>query len=173
MTAPLSDPSAQPGQDHLPAVDAGVIPQSEGELQCPEERRHSLSVSTPLQDIQPLFAIRRWQALLVRNGRSKTEIGCGQQTVQIISQSCKRAVAEHLCLAGLRYVAQALLEGPNSISVKLDKGGSSQNAHAGPPTVESAAYLRDRVGVPRDLPLPAARQLRAHLNWFIESLHKG
>lgn len=31
-----------------------------------------------------------------------------------------------------------------------------------------AGYVRDRVGVPRDLPLPAARQLRAHCNWFID-----
>jgi hypothetical protein len=36
--------------------------------------------------------------------------------------------------------------------------------------VASAAYLRDRVGVPRDMKLPAARQLRAHLNWLIDTL---
>ena len=75
-----------------------------------------------------------------------------------------------IVVPGLRYVAQALLEGPDSVTVRLNQSGSS---HEGPPTVESAAYLRDRIGVPRDLPLPAARQLRAHLNWFIESLHKG
>ena len=33
------------------------------------------------------------------------------------------------------------------------------------------AYLRDRVGVPRDLPLASARQLRAHLNEAIEVLY--
>ena len=33
--------------------------------------------------------------------------------------------------------------------------------------VSSLAYMRDRVGVPRDMKLPAARQLRAHLNWAI------
>mmetsp|Transcript_45809 Transcript_45809/g.55600 ORF Transcript_45809/g.55600 Transcript_45809/m.55600 type:complete len:338 (-) Transcript_45809:241-1254(-) len=36
--------------------------------------------------------------------------------------------------------------------------------------ISSLAYLRDRVGVPRDLPLAAARQLRAHLNWVIDEL---
>jgi glutathione S-transferase len=35
----------------------------------------------------------------------------------------------------------------------------------------SLAYLRDRVGVPRDMRLPAARHLRAHLNWAIQVLN--
>ena len=37
----------------------------------------------------------------------------------------------------------------------------------------SIAYLRDRVGVPRDMSLPAARQLRAHLNWAGDILALG
>lgn len=43
-------------------------------------------------------------------------------------------------------------------------------AFNGAAVVASAAYLRDRVGVPRDLKLPAARQMRAHLNWLIDTL---
>lgn len=34
----------------------------------------------------------------------------------------------------------------------------------------SMEYLRDRVGVPRDLPLAAGRYLRAYLNWGIDTL---
>ena len=42
-----------------------------------------------------------------------------------------------------------------------------------PPTQQldtCIAYLRDRVGVPRDMSHPAAMQLRAHLNWMIDLL---
>ena len=37
-------------------------------------------------------------------------------------------------------------------------------------TAMSLEYMRDRVGVPRDMRLPAARQLRANLNWAIRGL---
>ena len=38
--------------------------------------------------------------------------------------------------------------------------------------IKSLEYMRDRIGVPRDMRMPAARQLRAHLNWAIEKLSK-
>jgi hypothetical protein len=36
--------------------------------------------------------------------------------------------------------------------------------------ITSLEYLRDRIGVPRDLPLASARYLRAYLNWAIDVL---
>ena len=74
-------------------------------------------------------------------------------------------------VAGLRHVAHALLVGADAkqqpaSGVTVGEGESMD----GDAVVASAMYVRDRVGVPRDLPLPAARQLRAHLNWLIDTL---
>ena len=67
-------------------------------------------------------------------------------------------------------MAQALLKGTDGNSIQV--GGMMSQGLDGGPVVASAEYLRDRVGVPRDLPFPAARQLRAHLNWLIDSLQQ-
>ena len=70
--------------------------------------------------------------------------------------------------AALRHVAAALLDGPDAVCVeRASAAAGAAAAMDGAAAVSGLAYLRDRVGVPRDLPLPAARQLRAHLNWFI------
>lgn len=84
-----------------------------------------------------------------------------------------RGAQADMWVAGLRHVAQALLDGPEAAAKTLHAGmesASNGDALPGAPVCASAAYLRDRVGVPRDLPLPAARQLRAHLNWLIDEL---
>jgi len=76
--------------------------------------------------------------------------------------------------ACLRMVLQALLEGVESqndpmttLATTIVKEGGADFAMG---VIDSLAYLRDRVGVPRDMKLPAARQLRAHLNWAIAKL---
>lgn len=78
--------------------------------------------------------------------------------------------------AGLRHVAHALLLGvdekqassqPLRVSSSQPDDGPAYDTGA---VQLAAGYLRDRVGVPRDLPLPAARQLRAHCNWLIDSM---
>lgn len=73
--------------------------------------------------------------------------------------------------AALRRVCAELLsenggEPGQSVTRVCDWNGT----YAGRETAASLAYLRDRVGVPRDMKYPAARQLRAHLNWFIDGL---
>lgn len=62
--------------------------------------------------------------------------------------------------AGFRLVALALLKGVDSIGPLPSKIPLE--------VAVAAAYLRDKVGVPRDLTYPAARQFRAHLNWLIK-----
>ncbi|KAJ7558549.1 hypothetical protein O6H91_04G045500 [Diphasiastrum complanatum] len=60
---------------------------------------------------------------------------------------------------GFRYVAYALLVGYGDVDSLQELPKQ---------VAEAAAYLRDRVGVPRDLSYPAARQLRAHLHWLVK-----
>ena len=74
--------------------------------------------------------------------------------------------------AGLRHVAHALLVGADAKQQSASEALAVNETESmnGEAVAPSAMYIRDRVGVPRDLPLPAARQLRAHLNWLIDSL---
>ena len=70
----------------------------------------------------------------------------------------------------LRIVCSALLdesESPDAYAEQLKNTVPDAQIVA---VLNSFVYLRDRVGVPRDLPLAAARYLRAYLNWGIDVL---
>lgn len=69
----------------------------------------------------------------------------------------------------LRVVSLALLYGVDSMESKMDALSSLLHDDS-TDVVASLAYLRDRVGVPRDMKLPAARKLRATLNWAIDKI---
>lgn len=77
--------------------------------------------------------------------------------------------------SALRVVCAALLEDdPSSLdSIYKDSLLTAVPKNQARAVVSSMAYLRDRVGVPRDLPLAAARYLRAYLNWGIDVLNSS
>mmetsp|Transcript_57337 Transcript_57337/g.64101 ORF Transcript_57337/g.64101 Transcript_57337/m.64101 type:complete len:677 (-) Transcript_57337:98-2128(-) len=57
---------------------------------------------------------------------------------------------------------------PGSEYASLVQNSVTTNKKEG--VIASLEYLRDRIGVPRDLPLASARYLRAYLNWAIDVL---
>lgn len=69
----------------------------------------------------------------------------------------------------LRHVATALLDGTEAAeaAARADLAGSGGRKGG---LAMCLVYLRDRVGVPRDMGQAAAVHLRAHLNWCIDLL---
>ena len=65
--------------------------------------------------------------------------------------------------AWLRIVADAMLDGSAEPLQPSEPKKDKEIA-------KCLRYLRERVGVPRDMSYPAAMQFRAHLNWAIDQL---
>ena len=61
----------------------------------------------------------------------------------------------------LLLVADGLLSGAPSVASAISNVANEKEARSA--LKKSIAYLRERVGVPRDVSYPAARQLRAYL----------
>jgi glutathione S-transferase len=73
----------------------------------------------------------------------------------------------------LRVVAAAMLGTEANAVPSADHAEALSRVaggRSGDGVASSLAYLRDRIGVPRDLPLASARYLRAYLNWAISVL---
>ena len=69
----------------------------------------------------------------------------------------------------LRYITLALLDGYDT-KPTLPTQGVIFAPEVKKGLVASLSYLKARIGVPRDMSYPAARQLRAHLTWVEEQV---
>lgn len=118
-------------------------------------------VSPPLA---PAEAAREAAWRLSRNGPAVAKFGCralGSAGTPVMAElSGPNATPEvsyvpHLDSA-LRLACVALLDGPAAMREELEAGGG-----LAPATAAALDYVRKRVGVPRDMSMPAAQQLRA------------
>jgi len=149
--------------------------------------RLPLPVGEPPSPVEPLLlntaaeaeAARREAARKLISNRSAVAAfclrGCGQQgfppvdaplsdpRAQASDDPALRAAVDE----GLRGVAAHLLSGSGEPIAAQALGPAAYVRRKD--LVDCLGYLRDRVGVPRDVSFPAARQLRAHLGSYMEA----
>lgn len=72
----------------------------------------------------------------------------------------------------IRLVLFAMLEGTSAAEARLISAGKG-SVYPVEEVGRSLVYLRQRIGVPRDMTVHGAQRFRAHINWFIESIYKS
>jgi len=107
--------------------------------------------------------------------RGMGEPGGGQYSAPLADPLAKPDLEwEEEVGSALRAISAALLDeggplaGREGAKAARELAIASREAGRAPGIVACLTYLRDRVGVPRDMSLPAANQLRATLNWYME-----
>ena len=68
-----------------------------------------------------------------------------------------------------------MLESPDEVMTSSEtETDSNKGISSGLPVQEltnSLVYLRDRIGVPRDMSIHGARQFRSYINWMINAIN--
>ena len=87
--------------------------------------------------------------------------------------ACLRLVAQHLLVDATRDPAASEAASEAALqALQAQLGEVAASLEPGPrvKVADCLHYLRDRVGVPRDMSLPAAQHFRARLNWAADAL---
>ena len=164
--------------DAAKSVAAGI--RGEGTWELPLKLNAALNVADALEPLAPLqysseeAAAAEAAFKLTRNAKNIARFaaravgtpGRPQFQAPLADPYAKpnEALVEPVDVA-LRHVAHALLFGT---SAALSAGAAADLAGSGKELQSCLAYLRDRVGVPRDMGQAAAICFRAHLQWAID-----
>lgn len=70
--------------------------------------------------------------------------------------------------SALRLVLFSMLEGTSEAEAKIRS--QKQFSEFDEALECNLSYLRDRIGVPRDMTIHAAQQFRAHINWLLKEV---